>query len=171
VVGLALLNFEVFNPRLLESFPHPAWGMVISLVCLVLWSVFAVLNSRFVKRHADVHLAEWTSVLGVYSGLTMLVIFLLVRSGDSGFSWKLIVLTGVLGVFSTFIATRLWNYASRVLPASLCAQLIVSETVFALLYGFIYEWQWPTAIQWTSMILLISGVCIAVQAFRVKQNG
>jgi drug/metabolite transporter (DMT)-like permease len=73
-----------------------------------------------------------------------------------------------LGLFSTFLATRLWNFASRVLPTGLVGQLIVSETVFALLYSFIYDVRWPHANEWIAMVAMVGGVLLAVQSYQVK---
>jgi hypothetical protein len=41
------------------------------------------------------------------------------------------------------IGNHLWNIASRKVPLTLSGQLILFETLFALLYGFIYKQQLP----------------------------
>lgn len=51
-----------------------------------------------------------------------------------------------------------WNIACRRVPVTLPGQLILFETLFALLYGFIHQHQWPRPLQWAAMVLLASGV-------------
>ncbi len=49
----------------------------------------------------------------------------------------------ILGLMSTWAATWTWSIAARHLPVSLAGQLIVFETVFALIYGAVYQKQLP----------------------------
>ena len=57
------------------------------------------------------------------------------------------------GIGSAWLATILWNIASQRLSASLCGQLIVSETLFALFYSFVWDGQWPTLVQALACVL------------------
>jgi drug/metabolite transporter (DMT)-like permease len=59
---------------------------------------------------------------------------------------------------ASIVGNSLWNTASRKLPLTLSGQVIVSETVFALLYGFAYEMRWPHGLEVLATILLVSGV-------------
>lgn len=66
----------------------------------------------------------------------------------------------------TWLATVLWNMASQRLSASLCGQLIVSETLFALLYSFAWDGQWPTPIQLCACVLFTLGILASIRAHR-----
>ncbi|HEU4550359.1 MAG TPA: hypothetical protein VFS01_11730 [Rhizomicrobium sp.] len=44
---------------------------------------------------------------------------------------------------ASVIGNAFWNYASRVLPLTMTAQLVLFETLFALLYSFILAERWP----------------------------
>jgi len=72
----------------------------------------------------------------------------------------------VAGVGSTWLATILWNLASQRLSASLCGQLIVSETIFALLYSFAWDGRWPTLVQLTACVLFTLGILASIRAHR-----
>jgi hypothetical protein len=48
---------------------------------------------------------------------------------------------------ASVIGNGLWNAASRLLPLSLSGQLIVFETLFALLYGFLHDARWPLPLE------------------------
>ena len=56
--------------------------------------------------------------------------------------------------------------ASRHLSASLCGQLIVSETIFALLYSFAWDGRWPTLVQLTACVLFTLGILASIRALR-----
>jgi len=79
--------------------------------------------------------------------------------------WPLLALVVVaIGFGSSWLATILWNMASQRLPASLCGQLIVSETLFALLYSFFWDGRWPTAAQWAAATLFTAGILASIRA-------
>ena len=71
-----------------------------------------------------------------------------------------------IGVGSSWLATVCWNLASQRLSASLCGQLIVSETLFGLLYSFVWDGQWPGALQWLAVLLFTLGIVASIRAHR-----
>lgn len=71
-----------------------------------------------------------------------------------------------LGVGSAWIATYLWNIANQRLSASLCGQLIVSETIFALVYSFVWDGHAPTAMQALACLLFVAGILASIRAHR-----
>jgi len=79
--------------------------------------------------------------------------------------WPLFALIVVaIGFGSSWLATILWNIASQKLSASLCGQLIVSETLFALLYSFLWDHRWPTLAQWAAAALFTAGILASIKA-------
>ena len=67
---------------------------------------------------------------------------------------------------SAWLATILWNIASQRLSASLCGQLIVSETLFALAYSFAWDGRWPTWAQAAACVLFTLGILASIKAHR-----
>ncbi|HVE53721.1 MAG TPA: EamA/RhaT family transporter, partial [Ramlibacter sp.] len=55
---------------------------------------------------------------------------------------------------------------SQRLSASLCGQLIVSETLFALAYSFAWDRQWPTLLQAGAVVLFTLGILASIKAHR-----
>lgn len=82
------------------------------------------------------------------------------RDCDRFIGWAL-----VMGLAGSWFATWCWVVASRRLPLALSAQLIVAETVFGLVYGFIFEGRWPTVAEATGVMLHFAGVCSAIALF------
>jgi drug/metabolite transporter (DMT)-like permease len=70
------------------------------------------------------------------------------------------------GLGSAWLATLLWNVASQRLSASLCGQLIVSETIFALLYSFAWDGLWPSLAQFAACLLFVLGILVSIKAHR-----
>jgi drug/metabolite transporter (DMT)-like permease len=68
------------------------------------------------------------------------------------------------GVGSAWVATIFWNIASRRLSASLCGQLIISETLFALLYSFVWDGTWPSALQLLAGVAFTLGILASIRA-------
>ncbi|MGL4728794.1 MAG: EamA family transporter, partial [Bosea sp. (in: a-proteobacteria)] len=71
----------------------------------------------------------------------------------------------LLGIAGSWLATWFWVVASRRLPLGLSAQLIIAETLFALVYGFIFERRWPHTPEWIGGGLQIAGVMMAVAVY------
>ncbi len=148
-----------------------AWGVGLAMLSMVSWTAFALLNARWVKAHPEVDSAQWTNWLGVATGLAALVLWWLlgtpwgelVALPGFGFAVSVCVFTGV---GSAWLASLLWTMASRRLSASLCGQLIVSETLFALVYSFVWDATWPLPVQWAAAVLFVLGIVASVRAQR-----
>jgi drug/metabolite transporter (DMT)-like permease len=146
-------------------------GMLFVSASLVCWTAFAILNSAWLKRHPEVNATDWANWLGVATGLGALLMWLVAGSDVNVLAgredrWTFVLLCVMAGVGSTWLATILWNMASQRLSASLCGQLIVSETIFALLYSFAWDGRWPTLVQLTACVLFTLGILASIRAHR-----
>jgi drug/metabolite transporter (DMT)-like permease len=146
-------------------------GMLFVSASLVCWTAFAILNSAWLKRHPEVNATDWANWLGVATGLGALLMWLVAGSDVHVLAgredrWTFVLLCVIAGVGSTWLATILWNMASQRLSASLCGQLIVSETIFALLYSFTWDGHWPTLVQLTACVLFTLGILASIRAHR-----
>jgi drug/metabolite transporter (DMT)-like permease len=146
-------------------------GMLFVSASLVCWTAFAILNSAWLKRHPEVNATDWANWLGVATGLGALLMWVAAGSDVNVLAgredrWMFVLLCVIAGVGSTWLATILWNMASQRLSASLCGQLIVSETIFALLYSFAWDGRWPTLVQLTACVLFTLGILASIRAHR-----
>jgi drug/metabolite transporter (DMT)-like permease len=146
-------------------------GVALSCASLACWTAFALLNAAWLKRHAEVRVTDWANWLGLATGAGALLLWAVAGSGlatlraqaDAPLYLALAIATGV---GSAWLATILWNVASRRLSASLCGQLIVSETLFALAYSFAWDGRWPTPAQWAAVVLFTLGILASIQSHR-----
>ena len=166
--GLALMTHASYGGTGGQG-GHITRGVMLATAAMVCWTLFALLNAAWLKRHPDVSATEWANWLGIASGLTGLLLWWVAGSGvpalaaqpDLGLFALLCLGTGF---GSAWLATILWNMASQRLSASLCGQLIVSETVFALLYSFAWDGQWPSLVQSAACALFILGILASIKA-------
>lgn len=78
--------------------------------------------------------------------------------------WPLFWLLNLaLAIGASWLGNGLWNAASKRLPLTLTGQLIVFETVFAMLYGFVFEARMPRGLEIAALALLLAGVYGAVR--------
>lgn len=164
---------------LMMSSPHASggdgthyWrGVLLAAGSLTCWTAFAIVNSAWLKRHPEVNATEWANWLGLATGLGALVLWAaagsdaatLMAQPDRG---MFLVLAMGTGFGSAWLATILWNLASQRLPASLCGQLIVSETLFALAYSFAWDGRWPTLAQAAACVLFTLGILASIKAHK-----
>ncbi len=147
------------------------WGVLLAVAAMLSWTAFALLNAAWLKRHPEVSATEWANWIGIATGLGALLLWFATGSEPN----QLLALDGlaliaiaciVTGVGAGWAASILWNLASQKLSVSLCGQLIVSETLFGLLYSFTWDGIWPTTTQWLAALLFTFGILASIQAHR-----
>ncbi|VXB93019.1 DMT family transporter [Massilia sp. 9I] len=150
-------------------------GSVLGLLCalgaLVSWTIYAVVNRRWLARLKGVSGQEWSLLVGVVTGAQALLLALpaFQPGGATHTTSEWMQFLGVVtavGIFCSVVGNALWNYASRALPMALMGQMIVFETVFASLYGFLWEARWPNAWEAAALVLLLAGVASCAAAHR-----
>lgn len=146
-------------------------GIFYAVVAMFSWTAFGLLNARWLARHPEVNSTVWANWLGVAAGAGALAIWavagtdlatLVARPGFGTF----VLVCVVTGIGAAWIASVLWNMASRRLSASLAGQLIVSETVFGLVYSFAWDGTWPVPVQWAACALFVLGILASIKAHR-----
>jgi drug/metabolite transporter (DMT)-like permease len=173
-VGLALMMSTSHGQAShleLGAHPHFWRGVAFSLASMFCWTAFGLLNAQWLQAHPEVSATTWANWLGVATGLGALLLWLVAGSEPKVLLAQTdIALAAILsvatGIGSAWVATILWNIASQRLSASLCGQLIVSETIFALVYSFMWDGQWPSAAQWLATGLFVAGILASVRAHR-----
>lgn len=150
---------------------HYLRGIVFALVSMACWTAFAILNSAWLKKHPEVDATDWANWLGVATGLGAIGLWLAAGSTPNELAARpqlalFAILCIASGVGSAWLATILWNVASQRLSASLCGQLIVSETLFALLYSFAWDGRWPGGLQLLACVLFTLGILASIRAHR-----
>ena len=156
-----------------QSLAASGWGSLTGLLCaggaLVSWTAYAVGNSRWLARLEHVSAQDWSLLTGVVTGLEAVVLAVPAFAGDTlvhtGADWlRFAGLAGAMALLCSVFGNSLWNIASRALPLALTGQMIVFETVFASLYGYLWERRWPTPLEALALVLLVAGVVTCARA-------
>ena len=172
VSGVALISFQ----SLAQGGPHGSWqSQALGLLCaggaLACWGSFAVGNARTMARLPHVSSHDWSLLLGIVTAAECLVlavpVFTLQPVPQGHDAWlRFAGVSVVIALGASVIGNALWNNASRRLPLTMTGQLVVFETLFALLYSFGWECRWPTVLEVIAITALMAGVwwCAASHA-------
>jgi|SRR5450830_167797 len=174
VAGIVCINVDVFTHARGSAQPWStvALGMLCAFGALLCWTWYAVDNARFLKRNPHFSGAEWSGLYGISTGLVALLLAVVAYAsgwaggpGEGGAVrdwlrfWSVVTLVA-LG--ASVIGNQLWNIASLRVPVTLSGQLLLFETLFGLLYGFLYQHQTPRPLELLAIVLLVAGVAGSV---------
>ncbi len=188
--GIVCINVDVFTSAPAhaqgpDSVPGKLLGLACALGALASWTWFAVENARTLRRR-NAHKTrfdsnEWSVLLGILTGLFGAMLWLpalalsdgpggIAKAGDVAAAgavdarWHVFWLLNLgLAVGASWLGNGLWNAAATRLPLTLSGQMIVFETLFALLYGFVYDGRPPRPLEAAAIVLLLAGVVWSVR--------
>ncbi|RZA31827.1 MAG: DMT family transporter [Lysobacteraceae bacterium] len=173
--GLACISWD----SLASSTDGSLLGLLCAVGALLSWTVYAVVNRRWLARLEGISGQEWSLLVGVMTGAQALLLavpaflpaflpaFEPAGASHTGAEWlQFLAVVTAVAIFCSVVGNALWNHASRALPMALMGQMIVFETVFASLYGFMWEGRWPSGMEAAALVLLVAGVVSCTRAHR-----
>jgi len=119
---------------------------------------------------------DWNLLLGLATGAQALLLIPAALAFDrwnqTAADWLAFagVSTG-LALLASLAGYALWNRASRLLPLTLIGQMILFETLFALLYGFLWERRLPTAMETAAFAFVVLSVISCLSAHKPRAAG
>jgi drug/metabolite transporter (DMT)-like permease len=146
-------------------------GLFCAIGALVSWTIFAIGNSRWLARLNHISAHDWNSLIGIVTGAQTLALIplsiFLDTTDHSGIAWAQFgAVSAGLALFASIAANALWNHMSRILPLTLLGQMILFETLFALIYGFLWEQRLPTVLESGTFVLVVLSVMSCVYVHR-----
>ncbi|MDO9451909.1 MAG: DMT family transporter [Stagnimonas sp.] len=158
--GIVLANW-----RPLDGTPSTQ-GVAFAVAALLCWSAYALLNQRAMRRYAPGQSLLWASLQGA-AGLPFgLALFWIAGGTAQPHLAALLPVWIVLGVVCSGIANVLWNLGSARLPSTLLGPMIAFETLSGLACAWAYDGKpWPMT-AWLGVMLLLTGVMLAVHGER-----
>jgi drug/metabolite transporter (DMT)-like permease len=151
-----------------------AVGALLAVGAVACWTWYPLRNADWLRAHADRSPGNWATA----QGIATLPLALLGYAGwwvwsaasGSGFAMPFgprpgpfIGLMFAIGLLASWLGTLCWNEASQRLPTTLVGQLIVFETLFALLYAFLLRGHMPEPATLAGIALLVAGVLWALR--------
>jgi drug/metabolite transporter (DMT)-like permease len=162
VVGVGLMA-SASTKSVASGWQDQAIGMACAFGSLASWTLFAVGNQRHMARLPHISSNEWSLLLGIVTGAESLLlvapVFALASESHPAADWtQLIAVSAGTAVLASILGNALWNSASRRLPMTMTGQMVIFETLFALVYSFLWDHRWPTAIEMAAIVALIGAV-------------
>lgn len=172
LVGVALVGYEALQSEHAQgSTQQRLLGLLCAVGALFSWALYSIGNSRWLARRPDLSGHDWSLLTGVTTGALALLlvpsafVFPSTVHAPGAWLWFWAISAGV-AVVASVVGNACWNRASRNLPLTLTGQMIVFETLFALLYGFAWQQRWPTPMELLAIACLVSGVLLCAHAHR-----
>lgn len=162
MAGVALISFHALGVENEVGATNTRWGLACAFGALVSWSWYAVSNARRLAI-VEVSSHDWALLTGVMTGAQSLVLAVPLlgtsfeKISTHALAGFLMIAAGV-ALLASVIGGALWNQASRLLPLALSGQVLVIETLAALLLGFLWEQRLPTMIELIAIVFLVTGV-------------
>lgn len=171
-VNLYPLMFETSSFVLSEYL----FGLFCGFFSLAVWTWYAVANVQFLQKYPQLDASNWTTILGVstfFWALAGLFIRFWLAEPEERMRFATmddelqtyLICCLVLGVMCSWVGFYLWNVASAALPVSLAGQLTIFETIFGLVYVYLFEARWPTVLELAGIFLMLGGIVIGVYTF------
>lgn len=143
-------------------------GVVFLLLALAMWTVFGVSNAHFMAAHQTINSMDYASCIGLINLMCMLLVFALLKGLPALLHHaellKFLFWTAMLGLGASWLANIFWAYSAKRCPPSVGGALMVSETLFGLLYSFLFEQRWPYLNELLAMLFLIVGVYLVIHS-------
>ena len=177
--GIALVNHvEIAHLRddPAADLPRYALGAVLAIGAVACWTWYPLRNADWLRAHEGRAPGTWATAQGIATLPLALLGYALwwawSAAGGGGFDMPFgprpaffVGLMFAVGLLASWLGTLCWNAASQRLPTTLVGQLIVFETLSALLYAFVLRGHAPAPPTLAGIALLVAGV---VWALRVR---
>jgi len=146
------------------------WGALLAVGAVACWTWYPLHNADWLRAHPQRSARAWSTAQGLATLPQAALGFALAQAGlawagGSGFTLPFgprpevfVALMISVGLLASWLGTLCWNAASQRLPSALAGQLIVFETLAALLYAYLWRGEWPAAASALGVAALVAGV-------------
>jgi drug/metabolite transporter (DMT)-like permease len=178
ILGLLLVNGTKmdwsFQAHTAQEY---ALGAIAITIALLASSFYIVQNAHFLKKNPLIRPADWTTFMGLATFFWVALLAALAHH-----AWHLVDLhalfnpepdviaywigSAVLGFVCSWLGCLLWNRASLILPVTLMGPLTLIESLFGLIYVYVFEGSHPPIIELLGATLMLVGILLSVLAYR-----
>ncbi|ANI17484.1 hypothetical protein A9C11_27410 [Pseudomonas citronellolis] len=172
--GVVLMNTAAFSGGVGADASSTLLGLICTVAALVSWTWYAVANSRFLLATPGINSLTWSSYCGVANGLFGIVLWsfdcLWLQRDSSATTVNLHFwgISALLTVSGSWLAVMLWNLAARRLSVSAAGQLLVCETLFAVMYGALWHGTLPAPMELVAGGAMLAGVIWSMAVYRAS---
>ncbi|MBB3228235.1 drug/metabolite transporter (DMT)-like permease [Luteibacter sp. Sphag1AF] len=177
ISGVTLVGWQALaSEQVSTTWTMRLLGLLCAFGALLSWSAYSIRNSRWLARRPDISGYEWSLLIGVMTGLVSLVLVPVsymasTQTHPAGRWMAFAAVSAGLAIMASILGNAFWNKTSRLLPMSLAGQMIVFETIFALIYTFVWQLRWPTLIEGLAIVCMLAGVVLCARAHDSGRHG
>ena len=169
-LGLFLLNSERLELIGTEAAgvtaAEYAFGLFLAALSVVIWTWFPLANAAWLRRHPGASLTVWTAAQGAavlpFAAAGFAAVPILSPGETLLPDWQGIVLILFLALACSWLGNLLWNRMSCRLPAVLVGQMIVFETMSAILHESLHTGVPPSAEAAFGAFFVLAGVSLSL---------
>lgn len=177
ILGLFLVNFSALTETSHYSLSHYLFGLLCGFLSLIAWNWYVIANAEFLRERSHLHPSDWANLIGIGTLFWVIIIgvfIVLLTSVDylqKFWTWNddlrlFLIGTCVLGFICSWLGSYLWNQGTKSLPISLAGQLTIFETIFGLIFVYLFENRWPSSLEASGIITILGGVAYTLHIFR-----
>ncbi|MFT9424307.1 MAG: DMT family transporter [Acetobacter syzygii] len=171
LAGAGCIGWQALHTHVHSTARAPLLGLLCAVAALGSWTLYAVGNSRALVRQRHFSAHDWNLLTGLATGaqnVVLLPLALMLDSTSHGLDqWRNFALVSAgVALLASIGGNALWNRMNQLLPLTLVGQMILSETLFSLCYGFIWEQRLPKGTEALAIACVVSGVLLCVHAHR-----
>lgn len=171
VIGALCIGWQALAGPHTTHWGTALWGLLCAVGALVAWTAYAVGNARALQGEQSPSAHDWNLLIGVMTGLQCLILLplaLMLNTGEHSAEawWRFGAVSVGVAVLASLLGNALWNRMSQLLPLTLVGQMILFETLFALLYGLVWEARWPHALEVVALVCVVLSVALCLRAHR-----
>ena len=169
--GAVCIGWQAIAGPSVGSSTRQMVGLVCAVGALASWTSYAIGNARSLVRLEHVSSHDWSLLTGIVTGAQSLLLIpfalALSHTNHETEAWARFAAVSVgVAVLASIAGNALWNRMSRLLPLTLVGQMILFETLFALLYGFLWESRLPTVLEVVALVFVVMSVLTCLAAHR-----
>lgn len=175
--GLLMVNHELLDWTEPASTNDYLFGLCCSAMSLLIWTWYVIKNAAFLKRHPEVTISDWTTVIGVATFVWVVILGVIIGfisdseevrpdkfayNSETAEELTLFIIGNLcLAIASSWGGFYFWNRATKYLSLTLAGQLSVFETIFGLILVFFVEERVPLSLELAGILIMLIGVIVA----------
>lgn len=181
LAGMVIANITEFELVVQSSREGSArfwFGVFMGVLALLTWIWYPIRNAEWLLAHPARSPRTWSTAQGLTTLPFAVIFYLAVWACDEPGTpllgddpWWFVFVVAASGIICSWLGIVLWNAMSQRLPTALGGQLIVFETIFAVIYAHALRMAWPAPTMVAGLVLLLAGVLLSLRAFRRVRKG
>ena len=153
------------------------YGVLMGVAALSIWTWYPIRNADWLLEHPERSPRTWSTAQGLTTLPFAVMLYAAIWTADEPGTplfgadpvWFVAVAAGS-GILCSWLGIVFWNAMSQRLPTALGGQMIVFETIFAVVYAHALRGEWPSASMTVGMVLLIAGVLASLRVFESEKR-